>query len=87
MTYKLLIAHKATFGREEGVRANEVIETLGEWIELRNSLYILWTPLDPLAVHEHLRRILGEEDLLTVADINDGPGLNSGALMSGFRRS
>ncbi|HEX2555775.1 MAG TPA: hypothetical protein VHL98_18905 [Microvirga sp.] len=86
MEYSLLIAHQVAEPGERGHRVEQLIESLGEWIQIQRSLYILWTTVRPQEVHERIRETMDESDLLAVADINEGFVSNYGALMNSFLR-
>jgi len=86
MPYSLLVAHQVTGSDQRRTDVEQVIESLGEWIQIQRSLYILWTAVSPQEVHERIREAMDESDLLAVADINEGFVSNYGALMNSFLR-
>ena len=86
MEYSLLIAHQVSEPNERAAHVERLIESLGEWIQIQRSLYILWTDVKPQEVHERIRDAMDEKDLLAVADINEGFVSNYGALMNSFLR-
>ena len=86
MEYSLLIAHQVSDPEGRSGEVAQVIESLGEWIQIQRSLYILWTNVGPQEVHERIRAAMDENDLLAVADINEGFVSNYGALMNTFLR-
>ncbi|MDQ4134974.1 MAG: hypothetical protein M3158_02190 [Pseudomonadota bacterium] len=87
MEYSLLIAHQVADPSGRGARVEQLIESLGEWIQIQRSLYILWTCVSPQEVHERIRETMDDSDLLAVADINEGFVSNYGALVNSFLRS
>jgi hypothetical protein len=84
MPYSLLVAHQVAGSDQRRTGVEQVIESLGEWIQIQRSLYILWTSVSPQEVHERIREAMDESDLLAVADINEGFVSNYGALMNSF---
>jgi hypothetical protein len=86
MEYSLLIAHQVAEPNDRAAQVERLIESLGEWIQIQRSLYILWTTVSPQEVHERIREAMDESDLLAVADINEGFVSNYGALMNSFLR-
>ncbi len=86
MEYSLLIAHQVAEPNDRAAQVERLIESLGEWIQIQRSLYILWTTVSPQEVHERIREAMDESDLLAAADINEGFVSNYGALMNSSRR-
>ena len=84
MEYSLLIALQVSGPQERGAAVEEVIESLGEWIQVQRSLYILWTSIEPRDVHDRVRDAMEVSDLLAVADIKKGFVSNYGAVLSSF---
>ena len=84
MEYTLLIAHQVSNSAERAEAVERTIESLGEWIQIQQSLYILWTRTKPREVHELIRPLMDENDLLAVADVLEGFVSNYGALMNSF---
>ena len=84
MPYSLLVAHQVTGSDQRRAAVEQVVESLGEWIQIQQSLYILWTAIGPQEAHERIRAVMEESDLLAVADINEGFVSNYGALMNSF---
>lgn len=84
MEYSLLIALQVSGPQERSAAVEEVIESLGEWIQVQRSLYILWTSIEPRDVHDRVRDAMEASDLLAVADIKKGFVSNYGAVLDAF---
>jgi hypothetical protein len=65
MDYHLLITHRRLDLTRSTVDLAPVLETLGEWVEMEPSVYVLWTSTPRWEVYKQIRCAVGEEDGLT----------------------
>jgi len=68
--YSLLVTHHMSDRSRSGIDLADIIEKLGEWIEVEASVYVLWTHIPRREVHKRIRSAVDRRDRLSVVDVS-----------------
>ena len=70
MEHRLVVAHLSSSASPTNSQVSQAIEALGEWIQIDESSYLLWTNCNPEEVRRRIGTVLPSSDKLAVIDAN-----------------
>ena len=69
MMHTLLVAYLAPDAKDRAGVVAQAIEALGEWIEVENAIYVLWTSAPPQEVHKRVQSVSEPSAKIAVIDL------------------
>jgi hypothetical protein len=80
-SYNLLIAHRAWDPTLSNLEITRAFDTLGEWLPIEESIYVLWTSEPPGKVQAKIREAAGANDAVAVIDLAERFGADWNAIL------